>query len=104
MLNTDFQTERLVLRRLTPDDADAIFAVIGDPVAMKYYSQTFTREDAVKWIERNMSRYENDGHGLLAMVLKSTGEVVGDCGIAKQDVEGETMLEVGYHLRRDQWG
>jgi ribosomal-protein-alanine N-acetyltransferase len=103
-MHTDFQTERLLLRRLTLDDADAIFAVIGDPVAMQYYTQTFTRDDAVQWIERNMRRYENDGYGLLAMVLKSTGEVIGDCGIAKQDVEGAPLLEVGYHLRRDQWG
>ena len=104
MLNTDFQTERLMLRRLALDDADAIFAVIGDPVAMQYYPHPFTREDAVQWIERNLRRYENDGFGLLAMVLKSTGEVIGDCGIAKQDVEGETLLEVGYHLRRLHWG
>ena len=38
MLTADFvlESERLVLRRLRPDDVDAIFAVIGDPETMKY--------------------------------------------------------------------
>jgi len=38
------------------------------------------------------------------MVLKSTGEVIGDCDIIRQEVEGEFLYEIGYHLRRDYWG
>ena len=52
------ETKRLLLRRLTRDDVDAIFAIIGDPIAMQYYPRTFTREDAAEWIDRNLSRYE----------------------------------------------
>ncbi len=104
MPSADLETERLILRRLTPDDADAIFAVIGDRVAMRYYPRTFTREDAVEWIERNLRRYENDGYGLLAIVLKSNGEVIGDCGLSWQLADEEPVLELGYHLRRDHWG
>ncbi len=63
MLNTDFQTERLMLRRLALDDADAIFAVIGDPVAMQYYPQPFTREDAVRWIERHLRATKTTASG-----------------------------------------
>jgi len=98
------ETPRLILRPLTRDDVDAIFAIIGDPIAMQYYPRSFTREDAVEWIDRNLRRYENDGHGIMALVLKRTGEVIGDCGIARQIVEDEPMLEVGYHLLRDHWG
>ncbi len=97
------ETERLLLRPLAPDDVDAIFAIIGDPVAMRYYPRTFTREDAVEWIERNQLRYES-GHGIMAVLLKANDELVGDCGLVQQTVEGESMLEVGYHLRRDHWG
>ena len=98
------ETERLILRHLTPDDLDAVFAVIGDAVAMKYYPRAFSRDDAQDWISRSQERYRNDGYGLFAVVLKATGEVIGDCGLMRQDVEGESMLEVGYHLRRDHWG
>jgi RimJ/RimL family protein N-acetyltransferase len=98
------QTARLTLRPLTLADVDAMFAIIGDPIAMQYYPRIFTRRDAVEWVERNQGRYENDGYGILAMALKGTIELIGDCGIVRQTVEEEPMLEVGYHLRRDQWG
>ena len=98
------ETERLILRHLTLDDVDSIFAVIGDPETMKFYPQTFTREDAVRWVTRSQERYRSDGYGLFAVVLKSVSEVIGDCGLMRQEVEGESMLEVGYHFRRDRWG
>jgi RimJ/RimL family protein N-acetyltransferase len=98
------ETERLALRRFRRDDIDAIFAIIGDDVAMQYYPKTFNRSDAVQWIERNLRRYREHGYGLFAVTLKGSDDVIGDCGVIKQDVEGETRLEVGYHFRRDQWG
>ncbi|MGA3052673.1 MAG: GNAT family N-acetyltransferase [Candidatus Korobacteraceae bacterium] len=98
------ETERLILRRLRPEDADAIFAVLGDPIAMQYYPRTFDRKDAEEWIERNLRRYTEYGHGLYAVVLKTSGDVVGDCGLVTQQIDGRPELEVGYHLRRDQWG
>jgi len=98
------ETERLTLRQFTDDDADAIFAIIGDPIAMQYYPRSFSREDAAEWIERNLRRYVNDEYGLLAVVLKSSGKVIGDCGLSWQLADGEPVLELGYHLRRDHWG
>jgi ribosomal-protein-alanine N-acetyltransferase len=98
------ETERLLLRPLTPNDVDAIFAIIGDPITMQYYPRSFTREDAVEWIKRNLGRYANDEHGLLAVVLKSSGEVIGDCGLSWQLADDQPVLELGYHLQRDHWG
>ena len=102
--NIVLETERLILRYLAPDDVDAVFAVIGDPETMKFYPQRFSRDDAVRWVTRSRERYRTDGYGLFAVVLKSTGEVIGNCGVVRQEVEGETLLEVGYHFRRDYWG
>ena len=98
------ETERLILRHLTADDVEAMFAVIGDPETMKFYPQTVTREDAARWVTRSQERYRSDGYGLFAVILKSSGEVIGNCGLMRQEVEGESMLEVGYHFRRDHWG
>ena len=98
------ETRRLRLRRFRREDVDAIFAIIGDDVAMQYYPKTFNRSDAVQWIERNLRRYRQNGYGLFAVTLKDSVEVIGDCGIIKQDIEGEEQIEVGYHFRRDQWG
>lgn len=98
------ETLRLSLRQLETDDVDAIFAIIGDDIAMRYYPQTFNYSDARKWIERNRQRYREHGYGLFAVLLKSSGGLIGDCGIVRQHVEGEPALEVGYHFRRDHWG
>src|SRR5258708_39855841 len=38
------------------------------------------------------------------MELTKRQEVIGDCGIILQEVEGERLYEIGYHLRRDFWG
>jgi RimJ/RimL family protein N-acetyltransferase len=98
------ETERLRLRHLTLGDVDAVFAVIGDRQTMKYYPQQFSREDALGWVTKAQERYRTDGFGLFAVVLKATGEVIGNCGLMRQDVEGESLVEVGYHFRRDYWG
>src|SRR5437660_698996 len=71
---------------------------------MKHYPAPIDRGGIQQWIERNLRRYAEDGVGLWAMLLKATGEVIGDCGIVRQQVDGEYLYEIGYHLRRDQWG
>ncbi|MGA9567132.1 MAG: GNAT family N-acetyltransferase [Candidatus Korobacteraceae bacterium] len=98
------ETERLRLRKFRREDVDSVFAIIGDDVAMQYYPKTFNRADAEQWIERNLRRYREDGYGLFAVTLKDSDDLIGDCGIIKQSVEGELAMEVGYHFRRDQWG
>ena len=95
---------RLRLRELMPDDAEAIARIICDRETMRYYPAPFTRADADEWIARNQRRYEANGHGLWAVVLKASGEVIGDCGVVLQQVDGQELPEVGYHFRRDMWG
>jgi [ribosomal protein S5]-alanine N-acetyltransferase len=98
------ETSRLLLREFVPQDADALAAVLGDPLAMQYYPAALDRKGVEEWIGKNIGRYERDGHGLWAMVLKDSGELIGDCGCALQEVEGTNHVEVGYHVRRGLWG
>ena len=98
------ETSRLILREFSPDDAAALALVISDPVTMRYYPAPIDRPGVEQWIERNLRRYAEDGVGLWAMVLKTTGEMIGDCGIIRQHVDNEYLYEIGYHLRRDHWG
>ncbi|MGD0791353.1 MAG: GNAT family N-acetyltransferase [Terriglobales bacterium] len=99
------QTTRLVLREFTPQDADALALVLSDPQTMRYYPAPYHRAGVEQWIERNRQRYQDDGVGLWAMEeLTKTQEMIGDCGIIRQQVEGERLYEIGYHLRRDFWG
>src|SRR5271169_3887829 len=100
---TILQTFRLQLREFTPQDADALGQVLSDPETMRYYPAPYSRAGVEQWIERNRQRYQDDGVGLWVMVLTNTQEVIGDCGIILQQVEGEHFYEIGYHVRRDHW-
>src|SRR5208337_1078772 len=128
------QTPCLLLREFIPEDVDALALVLSDPETMRYYPAPYDRAGVEQWIERNRQRYRDDGVGLWAMLLKPTPlksnfgdaklpdltangsaastragapaphELIGDCGITCQQVEGEHFYEIGYHLRRDFWG
>ena len=98
------QTTRLLLREFTPQDADALAFVLSDPETMRYYPAPYDRAGIEQWIERNRQRYPEGGVGLWAMELKKAQQIIGDCGIILQEVEGERLYEIGYHLRPDFWG
>jgi ribosomal-protein-alanine N-acetyltransferase len=97
------QTPRLTLREFEFEDVDALATVLSDPETMRYYPMSFDRAAVADWIQRNRTRYANDGFGLWAMILKSTCELVGDCGLVRQSVDGVEEIEIGYHVRRDLW-
>lgn len=103
-MKTILVTSRLILREFTAEDADALAAVISDPETMRYYPAPFDRAAVEQWIQRNQRRYLIDGFGLWAMVQKSSGELIGDCGLMRQDVDDAAEIEIGYHVRRDFWG
>jgi ribosomal-protein-alanine N-acetyltransferase len=96
-------TARLLLRELQLDDLDHLAPILGDALAMRYYPHPLSRSESLQWILRNRARYAADGHGLWAVVLEETGELVGDCGLTVQTVEGVPELEVGYHIKRSHW-
>ena len=86
---------------MTMDDYDALYAVLADAEIMQHYPYAFDEKKVREWIERNMNRYKDYGFGLWAVCLKETEEMIGDCGLTLQNIEGEMLPEIGYHIRRD---
>jgi len=95
------QTERLVLRELTEEDYPALNRVLGDPEVMRYYPHPFGDKEVKNWITRNRERYRVLGFGLWAVCLRDTGELIGDCGLTMQNINGVICPEIGYHIRAD---
>lgn len=95
------ETERLLLRKMTEDDLDALYKVLGDPEIMQHYPYSFDEDRVRAWIRRNMDRYGTFGFGLWAVCLKETGEMIGDCGLTMQMIHDQIRPEIGYHIRRD---
>jgi RimJ/RimL family protein N-acetyltransferase len=85
-------------------DADALLHVLGDPLAMRFYPRPFDRDAVDAWIGRIRERYERDGFGLLAVVERSTGDVIGDCGPMLMETGHGAHVELGWHIRRDRQG
>jgi ribosomal-protein-alanine N-acetyltransferase len=96
------ETPRLRLRHLRLDETDieAISAIFGDPVAMQFFPSTYNRIAVEEFIQRQLNRYATDGYGLWAVTLKTSGQVIGDCGLARQLVNESEEVEVGYHVNR----
>jgi len=101
-MKTVIETNRLILRKMTSEDVDALLVVLGDAESMRYYPKPFDRDMVEAWVAGQQARFARDGIGLWAMVVKATGEVIGDCGLMVQEVDGVREVEVGYHVRRDQ--
>ena len=95
-------TERLFLREMNREDFDSLFRVLGDSNIMQYYPYTFDEARVCKWIKTNMERYCVFGFGLWAVCLKTTGELIGDCSLTMQNINGFILPEIGYHIRADQ--
>lgn len=100
------ETERLMLREMTKEDIPKLYEFLGDPDVMYAYEHGFTMEEVKAWYDRQQKRYEEYGFGLWAVIRKSDGMLIGDCGITMQDIgkgEGEKKEEIGYHFRKDCW-
>lgn len=96
------QTSRLTLRAMTLDDAPALCSILGDAETMRWYRRPYTPIEVQQAIERQIERYRA-GAGLLAVVITETGELIGDCGLVWQEVEGRLEPEIGYHVHRAHW-
>ena len=97
------ETARLLLREMTPDDLPALEAIMRDEQTMYAYNGAFTTPDIEAWLNKQRENYRKWGFGLWAVVLKATGEMIGQCGLTMQDYNGTQVLEVGYLFQRAYW-
>ena len=101
---TVIETERLILRQFTTDDAEFIFGLLNDPSWIQNIGDRHIRtiDDACSYIVNGpVKSYEKNGFGLWAVVLKETNETIGMCGLIKR--EGLEDVEIGYALLPKFW-
>ena len=97
------ETERLLLRKYTMNDFEALYEILSDSETMQHYPAPFDEDRTKGWITWNLDNYEKYGFGRWAVVLKETGEFIGDCGITIQNIDGEMLPEIGYHIHKRYW-
>jgi [ribosomal protein S5]-alanine N-acetyltransferase len=103
MTRFELQTPRLMLREMTWDDLDFVAAMLADPRVMRFYSKCYSRDEAKAWVQRQLDRYREDGHGLWLVSQRIGGEPVGQVGLLTQRVDGIDEPEIGYLIHAPHW-
>ena len=97
------ESERLYLREMDHGDIEALCEILQDEEVMYAYEHAFSDEEVRQWLEKQLTRYKNDGFGLWAVILKATGSMIGQCGLTLQDCNGRNVVEVGYLFAKKYW-
>jgi RimJ/RimL family protein N-acetyltransferase len=91
------ETERLVLRQITTDDAAFILELLNDPSWIRFIGNKGVRtlDDARAYIRRvPMASYERHGFGLYLTAIKESGVPIGMCGLVKRDALDD--VDIGF--------
>jgi ribosomal-protein-alanine N-acetyltransferase len=96
----------MLLRRLLPEDLDALYALYRDPEIRRYFPEgtlTYaeTREELEWFLYGHPRRPEL---GLWATIYKETGAFIGRCGLLPWTIDGREEVEVAYLLDKAYWG
>ncbi|MFD9812024.1 GNAT family N-acetyltransferase [Streptomyces sp. NPDC059080] len=94
-------TERLRLRPLTDADTDWWVRLHADEEVNRFVG-SYTREQATARLHAIQQQWAQRGHGLCAVELRGTGQVVGRCGLNWWEQFDET--EIGWTFARAHWG
>jgi [ribosomal protein S5]-alanine N-acetyltransferase len=98
-------TERLIIRPFIEADKEALISIIGDPQVMRYsLNGPITIEQAREQLrDKNISFYENEDYGMLALTRKMDGALIGYAGLLKQEIDGEQKIKISYRLHPNYW-
>jgi [ribosomal protein S5]-alanine N-acetyltransferase len=97
------ETPRLLIRPFMPDDAAALFQILGDPEVMRFSVGGAHRRlgDTVRWIEHATRHQAMHGFAMCAVLCRGRHEIIGKCGLA---ILPDGRTEIGYRIRRNRWG
>ena len=96
-------TDRLFLREMEHSDFRALCLMLQDEDVMEAYERIFSDQEVQDWLDKQLDRYRHNGFGLWAVILKETGEIIGQCGLTLQEYNGTDVLEIGYLFQKAYW-
>jgi len=109
-VDTYLETERLALRRFTPDDADLLIELDSDPAVMRYLTggdptpPEVVRERDVPDILAGYKKWGGGNLGLFAAHEKDSGAFIGWFSLRPEPEGPLDEVELGYRLRQAAWG
>lgn len=99
-------SRRLILRRFTHADLDALTRIHEDPAVLRFIggAARWGEGGALERLSEYLADYDRVGFSKWAVVLRATGELIGRCGPVVETIEGHDELELGYTFGRRYWG
>jgi [ribosomal protein S5]-alanine N-acetyltransferase len=98
-----FETERLIVRHYTIDDADNFFLLNGDPQVMRYIRPVKSREETNTFLNEVIEYSKNNpAYGRMAVNEKHSNVFVGSFAIIP--LEKTEYMQLGYSLLPPYWG
>ena len=101
------ETERLTLRRLTPDDLELLVELHNDSEVMRFINngQPVPRSEVADELAHFLAWDDDtDRFGFRAAIEKSTGRFAGWFHFRPADATQPTVVELGYRLHCFAWG
>lgn len=99
------ETERLLLRSLSLDDAEDLFEYASDPDVSRYNTWTVHKslDDSKRFLNAIVERYKNHELAGWGIVHKTDKKLIGTCGLSSW-IQDQRRAEIGYALSRKYWG
>lgn len=98
------QTARLTLRPYQRDDVDRVFPILSNPTTMQFWQQPLTHEEVLKWVDRSLQSYGQQGFGRYAVILKEHDQLIGDVGLLATTMIDQPVIDLGYIIHHPWWG
>ena len=92
------RTARLVLTPVGSEDVDDLLLLYGDPEVV-FWTGPWTAADVEAWAAEMAARWASDGVGKWLARDWSDGSLVGRGGFTRIDLDGQTVLELGWAVR-----
>jgi RimJ/RimL family protein N-acetyltransferase len=104
-INAIIETPRLILREFVPDDVKALAKILAKPEVMRFSpTGTISIEQTAAKMASFIDSYIERGYGKWAVIERQTGQLIGYCGIAIEEIESKRENELGYRFDPNFWG
>lgn len=97
-------TPRLILRRFTPRDLDALTALMSDAQFMRFSLGPYSREQTKVILDKILAGYRDRVPSQFAVIFRADNKLIGYCGFFRQIVDDAEEIEIGYRLDSNYWG
>jgi [ribosomal protein S5]-alanine N-acetyltransferase len=98
------ETERLILRELSTEDAPFILQLLNEPSFLRFIGDKGVRtlDDARQYILNGpLKSYEKHGYGLYCVELKQAGTSIGISGLVRRETLSDT--DIGFAFLPAYW-